>query len=591
MGRPPSHTRLQLSKCARLETEFMIDLANGQLDRYQLRERLGSGGMARVYKAWDTNLERLVAIKILHEHLADDPTFKERFEREAKFIASFNHPNIVQLYDYKVSQREGVPLYYMVMSYVPGQTLADYLDSLAKRGEHLPRERVLRLVTNIANALSYAHARGMVHRDVKPGNILLNETGDAVLTDFGIARMIQSNRLTQDGVSTGTPIYMAPEQASGKAGDARTDLYALGIIVFEMLAGRPPFVDDNSLSVMLKHLNETPPHISDFIGATRYDLFMRKALAKNPDDRYQSAAEFLEAFQATSNTPDHERTTILPSQELIPVVKTSTSGSTSLFVTLSHAARANPRTSALLVTVVAATVVLLTVLLLNERGMHNYPAESTAVIPTIAANVPSMTDSNPYFASTFAADDMHNAYWSTAGTEFLTRQFTPDGHYQMRNTRSFTAETSIVQTDTIYKSMAIGMVGRLEPSSQPSSAYGIVFRYHDEDNYNVFAVDGMGRYSIWVRTDGVWHELREADENWTPNNAVHPLGENNELTVTILADFISGYVNSLRVVSVSDATLDAGKIGVYFATDDGEATVTLESYSVYSSVPSMTGPP
>ncbi len=568
----------------------MIDFANGQLDRYQLRERLGSGGMARVYKAWDTNLERLVAIKILHEHLADDPTFKERFEREAKFIASFNHPNIVQLYDFKASMRDGVPLCYMVMSYIPGQTLAEYLDQLSRRGEHLPRERILRLVTNIADALSYAHARGMVHRDVKPGNILLNESGDAVLTDFGIARMVQSNRLTQDGVSTGTPIYMAPEQASGEAGDPRADLYALGIIVFEMLAGRPPFVDDNSLSVMLKHLHETPPPVSDFISATRYDLFMRKALAKIPDDRYQTAAEFLEAFQATAQAPDHERTTILPAKEAIPVVKSPTNGPTSLFTTLSHAARANPRTSAVLVTVVAATVVLLTFLLLNARS-ERYAAEPTATIPTIAANVPSMTDSDPYFASTFAPDDMHNAYWSTASTEFLTRAFTPDGHYQMRNTRPFTAETSIAQTDSVYKSMSIGMSGRLEPSSQPSSAYGIVFRYHDEDNYNVFAVDGMGRYSIWVRTAGVWRELRQADENWTPNDAVQRLGENNELTVSVIGDFISGYVNGLRVASVTDDTLDAGKIGVYFATDDGEATVTLESYRVYSSVPSMTGPP
>ncbi len=350
----------------------MIDLSNGQLDRYQLRERLGSGGMARVYKAWDTNLERLVAIKILHEHLADDPAFKERFEREAKFIASFNHPNIVQLYDYKVSQREGVPLYYMVMSYVPGQTLATYLDDFSMRRTQLPRERVLRLVTNITDALTYAHARGMVHRDVKPGNILLNESGDAILTDFGIARMIQSNRLTQDGVSTGTPIYMAPEQASGQAGDTRTDLYALGIIIFEILTGHPPFVDDNSLSVMLKHLNDAPPDVSDFISATRYDLFMRKALAKDPDGRFQSAAELLDAFRAAATSPDHERTTILPSQEPIPVVKSPTAHSTSLFVTLSHAARANPRTSAVLVTVIAATVVLLTFLLLNaqRRALH-----------------------------------------------------------------------------------------------------------------------------------------------------------------------------------------------------------------------------
>ncbi len=571
-----------------LEIAFMIDLANGQLDRYQLRERLGSGGMARVYKAWDTNLERLVAIKILHEHLADDPTFKERFEREAKFIASFNHPNIVQLYDFNVSQREGFPLYYMVMSYIPGQTLADHLDKLADKGERLPRERVLALVTNITEALSYAHARGMVHRDVKPGNILLNENGDAILTDFGIARMIQSNRLTQDGVSTGTPIYMSPEQANGKPGDTRTDLYSLGIIVFEMLTGQPPFVDDNSLSVMLKHLNAQPPYVSEFIGATRYDLFVRKALAKEPDDRYQNAEEFLRAFRATFSQPDHGRTTILPSQEAIPVIKMPTSAATSLFITISQTARKNPRTSAAIVTVVTLVVVLLIFLLLSQRSAR-FGAEPSATAEIDSANVPSMTDTNPYFTSSFAPDDMHNAYWSTDGTEFLTRSFTPDGQYQLQNTRISTAETSIAKTDTVYSSMAIGIVARLEPSSQPASGYGIVFRYHDEDNYNVFAVDGMGRYSIWVRSQAEWHELRRADENWTYDEAINPLGENNDLSVTIIGDFITGYVNNKRVTRVTDGTLDGGKIGLYFATDDGPATVTVDEYRVYASVPSMTG--
>src|SRR5450432_1501322 len=131
----------------------MIDLLNGQLDRYELRERIGSGGMARVYKAWDTNLERLVAIKILHEHLADDPTFKERFEREAKFIAGFNHPNIVQLYDFNVYNREDYSFYYMVMSYIPGLTMREVLEGAHQRSERLPRTRVRELVRDLTAAL------------------------------------------------------------------------------------------------------------------------------------------------------------------------------------------------------------------------------------------------------------------------------------------------------------------------------------------------------------------------------------------------------------------------------------------------------
>jgi serine/threonine protein kinase len=310
----------------------MIDLANGQLDRYELKERIGTGGMARVYKAWDTSLERLVAIKILHEHLADDPTFKERFEREAKFIASFNHPNIVQVYDFNVIYRDGLPVCYMVMSYIPGKTLRDVLEETNMEGKRLPLPRVRELVDDLAQALGYAHMRGMVHRDVKPGNILLNERGSAILTDFGIARIVQSNRLTADGVSTGTPIYMSPEQASGQGGDMRSDLYSLGIIVYELLASRPPFVDDTSLAVMLKHLNTTPPLVSEFVKTHQFDAFLTKALAKKPEDRFQTAEEFAQAFRTTFEVPDFEKTTIVPGVAAVPA--TATTLATSVFQTI-----------------------------------------------------------------------------------------------------------------------------------------------------------------------------------------------------------------------------------------------------------------
>ena len=253
-----------------------------RIDRYELRERIGSGGMARVFKGWDTTLERLVAIKILHDHLADDPSFKDRFEREAKFVAGINHPNIVQVYDFNVIDRDGYPLYYMVMSYVPGKTLRETLEEMAQSGKRLSQQRILDIMLNLTDALGYAHAQGTVHRDVKPGNIIFNENEQAVLTDFGIARIAQSSRLTQDGVSTGTPTYMSPEQASGQAGDVRSDLYSLSVILFEMLTGSPPYDDEGGLSVMLKHLNSPVPLISDVLGTPnpKLDLFIQKALAK-----------------------------------------------------------------------------------------------------------------------------------------------------------------------------------------------------------------------------------------------------------------------------------------------------------------------
>jgi len=211
---------------------LMNDFINSRINRYELQERIGAGGMARVFKAWDTVLERPVAIKILHDHLADDPNFKERFIREARFIARLNHPNIVQVYDFDVTEREGFPLYYMVMSYIPGRSLRDLLEEAKRIEQRLPADQIMRIVSNTADALDYAHEQGTVHRDVKPGNVLITQTGDAVLTDFGIARMVEGTRFTQEGISTGTPLYMSPEQATGQPGDSRSDLYSLGVMLF-----------------------------------------------------------------------------------------------------------------------------------------------------------------------------------------------------------------------------------------------------------------------------------------------------------------------------------------------------------------------
>ncbi|HVU12659.1 MAG TPA: serine/threonine-protein kinase [Phototrophicaceae bacterium] len=562
----------------------MIDSLNGQLDRYQLRERIGSGGMARVYKAWDTSLERVVAIKVLHEHLADDPTFKERFEREAKFIAGFNHPNIVQVYDFNEVTRDDTTLYYMVMSYLPGKSLREVLEEEAIHNRKLPRERVREIVADLASALGYAHMRGMVHRDVKPGNVILNEHGRAVLTDFGIARLMQGARLTQDGVSTGTPIYMSPEQANGQGGDARSDLYSLGIMTYEMLTGRPPFVDESSLAVMLKHLNTTPPAPSEFIHTHQFDDFFRKALAKSPENRFQNAAEFAQAFESAFESADSDATTIV---EAVPKTTVLPAATTSVFETFTVQIRQHPRTSGAIIVAALGAVLLLILLLINTMQFRaaTQPTAPTAA-PAATANVDDI-----YFSSTFDASDPTRSLWSTESSNWLTRQFTSDGRYQMRSTQNRTASTSIYATDTAYSNISIDMVGKLETTSQPTSAYGIVFRYHDENNYNVFAVDGEGRFGIWVRSNGIWTELRKQDakEPWTPNSSIHPLGQDNDLTIQIVTDTLTGYVNDKKIVTVNDSTLKDGRIGIYFATADGEATVSVDSYSIQSSVPAMTG--
>lgn len=270
--------------------------------KYQIVENLGRGGMAEVYKAYQETLDRYVAIKVMHSFLADEKGFLGRFQREARAMAALNHPNIVGVYDFDVY--EG--MYYIVMEFVSGGTLKDRIEDLASKGEALPLDAATRVVLEVADALAYAHGRGMVHRDIKPGNIMLTDDGRAVLTDFGIAKILSGPTFTATGAMVGTPAYMSPEQGLGKAGDERSDLYALGVLFYQMATGRLPYDADTPLAVILKHVNEpipTPTELNETIPSPVQDVII-KAMAKEPDDRYQSANELIVDLKAAAEASD-----------------------------------------------------------------------------------------------------------------------------------------------------------------------------------------------------------------------------------------------------------------------------------------------
>jgi serine/threonine protein kinase len=264
-----------------------------KLGNYEIVERLGRGGMAEVYRAYQVRLNRYVAIKVLHAFLADDPEFKSRFEKEAQNIGRLKHPNIVQVYDF-VDESDS-ETYYMVMELIDGPTLKELIFKLNEQGELMPLPETLRIIREAASALAYAHSQKMIHRDVKPANLMLDSDRRVVLTDFGIAKIVTGVQFTASGGMVGTPAYMAPEQGLGEAGDERSDLYSLGVIFFQLVTGRLPYDGDSPLAVILKHLNEPipsaralNPQISEEI-----DGVIRRLIAKNPDDRYQSAVELI----------------------------------------------------------------------------------------------------------------------------------------------------------------------------------------------------------------------------------------------------------------------------------------------------------
>lgn len=272
----------------------MADLVGQTIGQYQIIEHLGRGGMADVYKAFHPGLQVYRALKVIRPEFAAEEGFKERFQREARAVAALRHPNIVQMHDFGVHDN----LYYMVMEFIEGQNLKTVL---ARRAPIRPFSEIVPLLAQVAAALNYAHERGLVHRDVKPANIMLTPENQVILTDFGIARMVSGGeRLTQTGTGIGTPAYMAPEQAEGRADlGPPADIYSLGVILYEMLTGQVPFTADTPLAVLLKVIADPVPPPQQFSPDIPNALqgVALKAIAREPSHRYATAVALVDALK------------------------------------------------------------------------------------------------------------------------------------------------------------------------------------------------------------------------------------------------------------------------------------------------------
>jgi len=283
----------------------MPNLTGQMLGKVRVDMFLARGGMADVFIGTHTTLHRAVAIKFLKGDLQDEPELRERFEREARVIAMLRHPNIVHVYDFDTFENQP----YLVMEYVPGTSLSAYLRDLHKNNQRLDITQINSLLNKLANALKYAHDNDVVHRDIKPANILLTSRSNPVssgqdlpadvepiITDFGLVRFTQSNKQTSTGVITGTPAYMSPEQARGDRVDARTDVYSLGVTVYEMVAGRIPFDSDSTLSLLHQQIYDPPPPIEGI--SEELQEVINQALAKDSEERFATPIAFAEAFQS-----------------------------------------------------------------------------------------------------------------------------------------------------------------------------------------------------------------------------------------------------------------------------------------------------
>ncbi|MFN8372339.1 MAG: serine/threonine-protein kinase [Anaerolineae bacterium] len=266
-------------------------LQGRKLGKYEIKDLLGQGGMATVYRGYQEDIDRYVAIKVLPPHPGLDPTFVDRFRQEARTIARLQHPHILPVYDYGTEDN----ILYLVMAYVEGGSLSDMI----KEGP-LNLRQVEKFLREISGALDYAHRQGIVHRDLKPANILIDTEGHALLADFGIAKWAEGGAsITGTGI-VGTPAYMAPEQGKGLPADARSDIYALGVVVYELLTGKQPYAADTAMMLILRHIQDPIPNISESVEGLppALDEVMKRVLAKEPEDRFQSAADFANAFSS-----------------------------------------------------------------------------------------------------------------------------------------------------------------------------------------------------------------------------------------------------------------------------------------------------
>jgi len=567
----------------------MDNLQPGQmLGAYRIIGRIGQGGMASVYKAYQPSMDRNVAIKVLPGQLAESPEFVTRFQQEARIIAKLEHPHILPVFDY--GEDNGIT--YFVMRYLDAGTLKTRMEA-----GPLALEEIDRIFTQLADALGYAHARGIVHRDLKPANALVDSEGNLFLTDFGIAKLLESAspRLTQTDAIMGTPAYISPEQAQAAPVDRRSDIYSLGIILYEMVTGRVPYVADTPLAVILKHVSDPLPLPSmvktDIPPAIEQVLL--KALAKNPSDRFSTTTEFVSAWKrALKDLPTElhvpAKTSIStppPPQRTSPPLHTQ---GTPVSSTQTMAKVSKPATG-LVIGCVALLCLGISAVGVFAVASNWFSQPEPTQIPTITLApvqptpipLPTNTEAPPPLPASniLLQDDFSEEAWGTLTDSDTAIEYV-NGALNMivYTTNWFVWSTPNGEMyEDIHMEVTI-----LNHNTDPNTAFGLMcYQQTDGDTFYYFAITPNTQYVIAKAVAGQDDIFLTNNGEWSYSEAIPLKADSYRVGADCGVDgTLTLYVNGQEVDSVVDTSFTSGGVGlvVWSAEEAKNTNISFDDY-------------
>ncbi len=554
----------------------MDTLQPGQmLGSYQIVSQVGKGGMATVYKAYQASMDRNVAIKVLPRQLAESAEFAARFQQEARIIARLEHPHILPVFDF--GESDGVT--YFVMRYLEAGTLKTKMET-----GPLSLNEIDRLFTQLAEALNYAHGHGIVHRDLKPANALIDNDGNLFLTDFGIAKLLESAspRLTQTDAILGTPAYISPEQAKAESINQRSDIYSLGIILYEMVTGSVPFVADTPLAVILKHISDPlpPPSVRKKDIPESIEQVILKALAKDPSDRYSTAAEFLSAWKRA--LAEGETIQQAPEPKSAPA---SRAGGTPAPAPSTAPSSSRGLTGWIVGCLVVVCLVFgvagIGILFLNwQTPAFLTPATSTP-IPTLTP-LPTQTAAPIINSKVLVQDDFSNSdQWGTITNADYSVEY--DGEaLRMKVFQQTSWFVWTTASDEAYQNIHVEVTAT-NNDGEASTAFGIMCHLQaTSDSYYYLVMTPGGNYAIALTKEGETDLFLTNDDQWDHSDLI----VENKSTYRVGADCGNGrltlYVDGQQIASVTDGTFASGIVGLYAWSGENTPTadVTFDDFIV-----------